>query len=60
LSICDEYDFVLSFLNKKGLYEKYKEEYNEIKYSAYKWNYYRIDDEYKKIFLKRWKQEFKE
>lgn len=51
---------MFSFLKNNDLYEEYKEKYNELKYSAYRWNYNRIEDKCKKAFIKRWKQEFKD
>lgn len=58
--VCDEYEEMQRFLNKhpekKGTLEYIK---NRIKYDTYMWNYERLADRYKYIFIERAAAEFK-
>lgn len=59
--VCDEYEEMQRFLDshptKKGALEYVK---NRIKYDSYMWNYERLADKYKYIFIERASAEFKE
>lgn len=59
--VCDEYEEMQHFLDKhpekKGVLEYVK---NRIKYDSYMWNYERLEDKYKYIFIERASAEFKE
>jgi len=58
--VCDEYEEIERFLNEnpvlKGKLEYIK---NRIKYDSYMWNYERLDQKYKFIFIERAGLEFK-
>lgn len=58
--VCDEYEEMQRFLDahpeKKGILEYVK---NRIKYDSYMWNYERLADQYKFIFIERAAAEFK-
>ena len=59
--VCDEYAEMQRFLNehpdKKGQLEYIK---NRIKYDSYMWNYNRLSNKYKYIFIERASSEFNE
>lgn len=59
--VCDEYEEMERFLNSKPLYKgKLECVKNRIKYDSYMWNYERLAQRYKYIFIERAAEEFKE
>lgn len=58
--VCDEYDEIEKFLKDNGLFEKQCDLYYHLKFNAYRWNYFRLDDPYDKEFSLKWSSDFKE
>lgn len=59
--VCDEYEEMERFLGKNPLYRgKLECVKNRIKYDSYKWNYERLAQKYKYIFIERAAAEFQE
>ena len=50
--ICNEYDFIMSNMKQRKLFERYKYIYANILYKNYKWTYDKISVSQKKEFLK--------
>lgn len=58
--VCDEYEEMDRFLNERPLLKpKLECVKNRIKYDSYMWNYHRLDQKFKYIFIERAGLEFK-
>ena len=59
--VCDEYEEMERFLRENPLYHgKLENVKNRIKYDSYMWNYERLGQKYKYIFIERAANEFQE
>lgn len=59
--VCDEYEEMERFLRKNPLYYgKLENVKNRIKYDTYMWNYDRLGEKYKYVFIERASHEFQE
>lgn len=58
--VCDEYEEIEKRLRQKDDFESMSDLYMHLKFNAYRWNYYRLDNPYDLEFATRWRSEFQE
>ncbi|WP_270978675.1 glycosyltransferase family 2 protein [Campylobacter helveticus] len=57
-AICDEFDFIKTFLSKRGRFDYFSELFLYLKFKGYWWNLRRIDKSYREEFLLRFAKDF--
>lgn len=57
--MCDEYDFILQELERRGMREKFGALCARFRFSNYLWNYERISEKFKDEFLERFAEDFR-
>ena len=56
-AICEEFSFIKEQLEKRGLWEKYRETYKRLQFNRYLWNYLRLEGPEQLQFLQRFRAE---